>query len=204
MEPVDGLIGMTMRTKFLFLIAAPALLALPITAAETVLQFSPPQTQIHWTLGTLLHTVHGTFQLRSGTVRFDPATGKASGELIVDASSGQSGSDGRDSRMHQSILEVQMFPDIVFRPDRVEGQVPTEGKARLQVHGTFELHGARHEMTMPIDVTIASGQVSAVAQFEVPYISWGLKNPSTLFLRVDKKVEIEVQATGRITAAGTH
>jgi polyisoprenoid-binding protein YceI len=173
-----------------------------MSAAETTLIFDPPKTEIHWTLDTLLHTVHGTFQLRSGTVSFDPATGKASGALVVDARSGQSGGESRDSRMHSSILESAKFADIVFRPDHVEGQVPQQGKAAIRVHGQFELHGQSHEMTLPIDLDVEAQRIGAKSRFPVPYISWGLKNPSTFILKVDNKVDIELVATGRITAKG--
>jgi polyisoprenoid-binding protein YceI len=172
-------------------------------AAETTLVFDPPKTEIHWTLDTLLHTVHGTFQLRSGTVRFDPATGAASGELIVDARSGQSGSPSRDSRMHSSILESSKFADIVFRPDRVEGQIPGQGQGTIRVHGKFELHGQAHEMTLPIEVTVNARQIAVKSQFPVPYLAWGLKNPSTFVLRVGDKVDIEMVATGHIAEKGT-
>jgi len=173
-----------------------------VSAAETTLVFDPPKTEIHWTLDTLLHTVHGTFQLRSGTVRFDPATGKASGALIVDARSGQSGGSSRDARMHSSILESAKFADIVFRPDRVEGQVPTQGKGSIRVHGQFELHGQSHEMTLPVELIVDSRQIAAKSHFPVPYISWGLKNPSTFILKVDNKVDIDIATTGRIANEG--
>ena len=70
------------RGRYLFL-AVLALAAAPLPAAETAWNFEPSQTSVHWTLDTALHTVHGTFQLKSGTIRFDPATGLASGALIV-------------------------------------------------------------------------------------------------------------------------
>jgi polyisoprenoid-binding protein YceI len=174
----------------------------PLFAAETTLIFDPPKTEIHWTLDTLLHTVHGTFQLRSGTVRFDPATGSASGELIVDARSGQSGSPARDSRMHSSILESPKFADIVFRPDHVEGQIPGQGKGTVRVHGKFELHGQAHEMTLPMELTVDARQIEVKSQFPVPYLAWGLKNPSTFILRVGEKVDIEMVTTGRIAGKG--
>ena len=176
--------------------------AMQMFAAETTLIFDPPKTAIHWTLDTLLHTVHGTFQLRSGTVRFDPATGQASGALIVDARTGESGGESRDSRMHSSILESTKFADIVFRPDHVEGQIPTQGKGTIRVHGQFELHGQAHEMTLPMELDVDAQQIAAKSHFQVPYISWGLKNPSSFILKVNDKVDIEMVATGQIVTKG--
>ena len=186
------------------LICGAALAAGPILAEDIVLVFDPPQTHIAWTLGTVLHTVHGTFQLRSGTVRFDPATGKAGGSLLVDSRSGESGGQARDSRMHDSILESAKYPDIVFVPDRVDGTLPAQGSATLQVHGTFTLHGADHELTLPVQVTLAPQQVAITSTFKVPYISWGLKNPSTFILRVNDSVDVEIHAAGRVSNGEGH
>ncbi|QOY85491.1 YceI family protein [Paludibaculum fermentans] len=188
-----------------YLLSLPLLAAgliLPLHAADTVLVFDPPQTQIHWTLDTLVHTVHGTFQLRSGTVRFDPATGNASGELIVDARTGASGNDSRDGRMHKSILESAKFPDVVFKPKHVDGQVPAQGSATLQVHGSFLLHGSEHEATLPIQVSVEPGHIGADSKFSIPYVAWGLKNPSTFVLRVNEKVDLEIHAAARIVTNG--
>jgi polyisoprenoid-binding protein YceI len=186
------------------LISCAALIAGPLLAEETVLVFDAPQTHIGWTLGTVLHTVHGTFQLRSGTVRFDPATGKAGGSLVVESRSGESGNDSRDSRMHSSILETPKYPDIVFTPDRVEGAIPAQGTSTLRVHGVFKLHGAEHEFTLPVQVTLDPQQVTATSTFQIPYISWGLKNPSTFILRVNDNVDIEIRALARISNSGGH
>lgn len=71
--------------------------------------------------------MHGTFALKRGTLRFDLATGKAAGEIVVDAISGQSGNDSRDKKVRKEVLENARFTDIVFRPDRVE--VPSNHRA---------------------------------------------------------------------------
>jgi polyisoprenoid-binding protein YceI len=168
-------------------------------AGDTVLTFDAPHTAIHWTLGTVLHTVHGTFQLKSGTIHYDPSTGHASGQLIVGAASGESGSESRDKRMHQAILESVRFPEVVFTPDQVTGKLAAEGKSTLQVHGNFQLHGVGHEFVMPVEVEMKNGQASANARFNVPYIKWGLKNPSTFVLRCDDAVAVEIQAAARVT-----
>lgn len=179
-----------------------ALCSTPLLAAETVLTFEPSSTEIHWTLDTVLHTVHGTFKLKSGTITFDPATGRASGQLIVSTASGESGNESRDSRMNKSILESAKFPEIAFTADRVEGQVPVQGTAGIKVHGVFRLHGADHEMTLPVQVEIEPGKVTAKTKFSVPYIQWGLKNPSTFILRVDDKVDIDLHAAAHAVSHG--
>jgi len=172
-------------------------------AGDTVLVLEPSATEVHWTLETVLHTVHGTFQLKSGIVHFDPATGKASGRLVVNAASGESGNESRDARMHKSILESARFPDIVFTPDHEDGAIPAQGSTTIQVHGTFQLRGVDHELTIPVQIAVDPGQVSASARFVVPYIRWGLKNPSTFVLRVSDHVDIELHSVGHISNGGS-
>ena len=43
---------------------------------EVVLNPDPTHTTVRFTLPATLHTVHGSFKLAHGAVRFDPATGK--------------------------------------------------------------------------------------------------------------------------------
>ena len=166
------------------------LLTASAVLAQAALEIDPAQSKVEFTVGSTLHTIHGTFQVKRGNIRFDPATGKASGELVVDAASGSSGSNARDRRMHKEILQSDRYTEIVFRPDRVDGKVAAEGESQVQLHGMFSIHGAEHEMTVPVDVQAAGGQYTSTAHFVVPYIKWGMKNPSTFVLRVDDTVEI--------------
>src|SRR5579884_560627 len=132
----------------LVLAAALALGAHLLAAQDTVVQFDPAQTTIEFTLADVLHTVHGTFKLKKGELRFDPATGDASGALIIDASSGDSGSGARDSRMKKNILEAQKYPDISFTPKHIKGRVASQGDSQVEVEGVFNLHGADHPLTL--------------------------------------------------------
>lgn len=163
---------------------------------EIELNFVPAKTTVNFTLGDILHTVHGSFNLKRGAIRFDPATNKIGGEILVEAASGNSGSSGRDKRMQNEVLESIRYPDIVFRPDRVDGQVTDIGASTVQVHGIFSIHGGEHEITIPVGVDMSPGQWTATSRFAVPYVKWGMKNPSTFMLRVDQSVEIEIQASG--------
>ena len=186
--------------KFLLLLLGYSL-CWPAWAQETSLSFSQADTSIHWILDSRLHTVHGTFRLKEGHLHFDRSTGAASGELIVDAVSGESGNGARDSRMHSSILESKRFGTIVFRPDRVNGQVPSQGSGKIEVHGTFELHGKTHELTMPIDLQVSDRVIAVKSQFRIPYVEWGLKDPSAFMLKVDNTVQIQIAATATAESA---
>jgi polyisoprenoid-binding protein YceI len=165
-------------------------------ACQLELNFVPEKTSVNFTLGDVLHTVHGSFAVKHGGVHFDPATNQLSGEILIDAASGQSGSDARDRKMHREVLESARYSDIMFLPDRVEGQVAAQGTSSIQVHGMFAIHGAEHEITVPVRVEMTPGHWTATSHFSVPYVKWGMKNPSTFILRVDQSVDIDIQASG--------
>lgn len=187
----------TILKNVLTWLAAAALLA-GASAAEQIVEFDPAQTQVNFTLSTVLHTVHGEFKLKKGLIRFDPSTGAASGAIVIDATSGESGNSSRDSRMQKSILESQKYSEITFTPQRVKGQVAAQGDSQVEIEGTFSLHGADHPLTLAAKVTAKDGQMTATTHFVVPYIKWGLKNPSTFILRVSDTVDIDIHAMGHI------
>jgi polyisoprenoid-binding protein YceI len=159
----------------------------------------PAQTEIHWKLNGGLHTTHGTFKLKSGEFLFDPVTGVAEGEILVDATTGESGNAARDKRMQDEVLESNRYPAIFFHPTRMKGAFKTqEGTQELKGEGTFNIHGADHPLELPLKVQVGAGAVTASTQFTVPYVDWGMKNPSRFMLKVSKQVEIEVVAKGTI------
>ncbi len=167
-----------------------------VGAKEIVLALDASQSKVHWTLGTTLHTVHGTFALKRGTVRIEPENGKASGEIVADATSGESGDQGRDKKMNKDVLESARYTEVVFRPDRVEGKVPATGLFTVLLHGTFTLHGAEHELMVPVEADLTADHWKGTAKFRIPYVEWGLKSPSNFFLKADPVVDIELELTG--------
>jgi polyisoprenoid-binding protein YceI len=181
------------------LIASMALLSAVVLSADAQesFQLDPSQTNVSFTLGDVLHTVKGSFKLKRGTLQIAPA-GKMAGEIVVDATSGDSGSGMRDRKMHKEVLESAKYPEIAFRPDRIDGQVPNDGKSSVMIHGIFSIHGADREITVPATVEMSADHWTAKVHFTVPYAKWGMKNPSTLFLRVNDTVEIDLVAAGNV------
>jgi polyisoprenoid-binding protein YceI len=166
---------------------------------EVVLRCNPAQTKATFRLSATAHTVHGIFLLRRCEVHFDPASKRISGEIVFDATSGNTGNDGRDRKMHKDVLESGRFPDIAFRLDRVEGNVSEQGPSTVQVHGMFSVHGTDHELTVPVEVRFEGNHWFATANFPVPYVEWGMKNPSNLFLHVRDSVDAEFHGAGDVS-----
>jgi len=197
-----------LATAFYFLVTAPVTLAvlsaLPQHAApqpsasEIVLGIDPAKSQVYWTLGSTVHTVHGSFAFKKGNLRLDTSTGKASGEIIVDAASGNSGNDSRDRKMHKEVLESARYAEVIFRPDRVEGEIPPQRAFTVNVHGLLVLHGSEHQLTVPVQAELAGDHWKGSAKFNVPFIDWGLKNPGNFFLKVDHAVQIELELKGSL------
>jgi polyisoprenoid-binding protein YceI len=170
-----------------------------IAAAQQVqVTLNPADTQIAISVHDVHGEVHGSFKLKSGSVLFDRANGSASGEIVVDAASGVTGNSTRDHKMNHDVLESQRYPDIIFAPTKITGEVLALGNSNIQVQGMFRIHGTSHEITLAMPVQISGEKLAATTTFVVPYESWGMKNPSLLFLRVDGKAEVSIKTTGRI------
>ena len=196
-------------TVFLFAItvllsAAPApprlQSAAPAPAAHAItLNVDPSQCKLHFIVDTTLHTVHGTFALKSGSLHFDPQTGKADGSIIVNAVSGESGNTSRDQRMHKEILETWKFADVTFRPTQIDGQVSLTAPSDFKVHGIITLHGADHELIATVHSEFTGDHWKGTAKFDVPYIQWGIKDPSNFLLKVKPVVNVELELSGAAT-----
>ena len=168
-------------------------------------KLDPGQSTIKFTLDTTLHTVEGTFKLKGGQVILDSATEKASGQITVDATSADTGNKSRDKKMHHEILESQKYPEIVFVPQQIKGAVNTEGVSQVEVSGLFRIHGQDHESIVTLSVQREpSGVIQADGKVSVPYIKWGLKNPSSFLLRASDTVEVEIHVTGQLISDIQH
>lgn len=171
-------------------------------AQDVTYQVDPAQSSVKFTLGDVLHTVRGAFKVKEGQLQVQ-TDGQTSGQIVVDATSGESGSGMRDRKMHKEVLESARFPQITFRPDRIDGVVASSGKSSLMVHGMFNIHGVDREITVPAQVETSGDHWTATVHFSVPYQKWGMKNPSTLFLRVKDTVEIDLITTGTVVRNAT-
>jgi hypothetical protein len=166
-----------------------------------LLELDPAQTRIDYTLPGLMagHTTHGTFRLKSGIIKADPTTGEASGEIIVDARSGDSGERWRDSRMNGKVLESARYTEFVFTPRRLSGhRDPRSGVFSGVITGVMLIHGGSHPMAIKADGALVGDNLTAKCHFTIPYVDWGMNNPSFLIFRVADDVNVDVATTGKV------
>lgn len=182
----------------IFRIVALLLFSAAAIAQQKTLALDPAQSKVQFTLDTTFHTVHGTFQLKPGAIQFTSQGGPASGDLVVSAASGDSGSKSRDHKMTHDILEAGKYPDITFTAHQMKGTLAPSGASQFQLEGVLTLHGQQHPITLDIKAEVQGNSLSADTSFAVPYIKWGMKNPSAMFLRVNDTVQIHIHAVGQI------
>jgi polyisoprenoid-binding protein YceI len=192
-----------LRSALLLLAAAlsPAILHAQTQAQDkpqNKLSLDTTRSEVHFTLIDTLHTVKGTFRLQQGDITFDPATGHAAGSILVDALSGKSGNPVRDHRMTKDELKAPDYKTVAFAPTRFTGTFNPTGDSALQVHGLFTLIGTTHEIDVPMMVQVSGQQIHAVGSFTVPYVQWGLKDPSTFMIKVEKEVHVDLDLTGTL------
>jgi polyisoprenoid-binding protein YceI len=78
----------------------------------------------------------------------------------------------------------------------VSGFIAGQETSTVQVSGDFTIHGDSHPITLIVPVSVKTSTVEGRTTFEVPYDAWGMKNPSTFLLKVDKTVKISISAVG--------
>ena len=169
-----------------------------LAAQSQTFHVDPAKSEVHFGLGDPLHAVNGTFRVEKGEFSFDPRGNTMGGTIAVDAASGQSGNTKRDSKMASDELKADSFRSVTFSPKRFTGTLAPAGDSTITVEGTFTLLGTPHPITVPLQVHRESAVCTATGSFLVPYVQWGLKDPSIFVLRVGKEVTIKLLLVGSI------
>ena len=151
------------------------------------------------TLNTTHEVVNGTFHIQSGSIEFDRSAPKMSGSVVVLAGSGKTGNDSRDKKMNKDILKVDQYTTVSFAPKTYTGTIAASGDSTIQVSGVFTLLGTPHDLTIPMQIHMDGSKATAKAQFVVPYVQWGLKNPSFMFWKAENDVAIDLNLVGQVS-----
>jgi polyisoprenoid-binding protein YceI len=185
--------------KVFTVIALAVIFAPAALAQHQTFVVNPDASEVKMRLNTTHEVVNGIFHVYSGSVDFDRAVSKISGIVIVTAGSGKTGNDSRDKKMNKDILKVDQYTSISFAPKSYTGTIAQSGDSTIQVSGVFTLLGAPHDLTIPMQIHLDGSKATAKAQFVIPYVRWGLKNPSFLFWKAENDVAIDLNLAGHVS-----
>jgi len=191
---------MKIVARSLFL-ALPLALAPLAFAQHQTFTVNPEASKVAFGLSGTGHAFNGTFHVQSGSIEFDRSASRISGSIVVAAGSGDSGDKGRDKNMNTQVLEVARFAEVSFVPRSYLGTIAPSGDSTVQVTGVFTLHGVPHDLTLPMQLHIEGASLTAKGHFTVPYVQWGLKDPSVFILKVAKEVGIDLTLVGAVSPA---
>jgi polyisoprenoid-binding protein YceI len=193
--------AITRKTITRSFLAALPLFCVPLAFAQhQAFNINPDSSEVKFTLGGH-DTTTGTFHVAKGIVNFDAASPTLSGLIDVSAGSGSTGNTTRDKKMSTQVLEAAKFSDVTFAPQTYTGTLAPTGDSTLQVTGVFTLHGAPHTLTVPMQIHIDGPRCTAKTHFVVPYVEWGLKDPSIFILKVAKQVDVDLNLVGFLAPA---
>ncbi len=185
-----------------FVVLAFAVILAPAALAQhQTFAVNPDASEVKIKLNTTHEVVNGTFHIQSGSIEFDRSAPKMSGLVTVLAGSGKTGNESRDKKMNKDILKVDQYTTVSFAPKTYAGTIVPSGDSTIQVSGVFTLLGDPHDLTVPIQIHMdgSKATVTATAQFIVPYVQWGLKNPSFMFWKAENDVAIDLSLVGQIS-----
>lgn len=185
-----------MRLSLLaLLVAAPG----AAVGEERVLHLRPEHARVAFVLDAGDHDVRGGFALQEpAAIAFDDETGRASGRVVLDATSAETGKARRDKKMHRKVLESDEYPEIVLDVTGLRGRLPDAGPGELTILGTVSIAGASHPVALTAAVERRGDALTATAPLTVPYVAWGMEDPSFLWLEVAEEVQVTVEIEGRL------
>jgi polyisoprenoid-binding protein YceI len=185
--------------RFFTVLALAAALAPSALAQHQTFVVNPDASEVKMTLNTTHEIVNGAFHVQSGSIEFDRSTPKMLGSVVILAGSGKTGNDSRDKKMNKDILKVEQYATVSFEPKTYTCDLALSGDSNLQVTGIFTLLGTPHQITIPVVVHLEGTTATAKAHFVVPYVQWGLKNPSFFIWKADNDVAIDLSLAGRLS-----
>ncbi len=154
-------------------------------------------------LGFTIHrsgeTIDGRAHHFSGEVAVDPSrpSERASVVLRVEAGSLETGNRIRDRKMRNSHLEVERFPEIVFRSTAIT--LSETGPAaplrageprKALVEGILALHGVDRSILLPATIRYDSGSLTAEGDVTLKLTDHAIPIPRFLWIVLDDEVKV--------------
>ncbi len=143
--------------------------------------------------------VHGETRSMTGSLDVDWASwGNLKGVFAVDLTTLRTGIDQRDEDMRTEFLETKRFPYAILAIESIAQATPaalTPGTAGTgQATGSFEVHGVRRTVTVPVKLKRESDSRMVVSgTFSVPFADFNISRPQRLFLKLGDTADVSFE-----------
>jgi polyisoprenoid-binding protein YceI/mono/diheme cytochrome c family protein len=160
-----------------------------------------PRGVVRFVVEGPLDDVRGETRSVVGSFSFDGSTvTMLRGVFAVDLSTVRTGIDQRDEDMRVEFLETKRFPFAVLTIDGLRDAAPdvlnTGSTVSARANGTFELHGVRRTVSLPLKVRKEGDERIAVSgEFPVPFADYGVARPQRLFLKLGDTALVRFEVT---------
>lgn len=192
-----------MRARGAIAVAAlvPAVLALapsdpaPVApGGPATLVIDPASSELAFTISRQGETIDGAARDFGGEVVLDPSDMSAAPSVVlrVRAASLATGNRLRDHRMRGSHLEVERFPEIVFRSTSIQvgEEKRVAGARKVLVEGVLSLHGVERSVLVPALIRYDDGTLTAEGSVDLTYSDYGIPVPRFLWLVMDDDIKV--------------
>jgi polyisoprenoid-binding protein YceI len=186
-----------------------AFLGVPAGAAPNggpvTLAIDPQRSSLTFTIHRPGETIDGAARAFTGEVVFDPADLSSASSVVlrVTAASLETGNRMRDRKMRNAHLEVDRFPEIVFKstsikvgPERegaapgVRGSAPGGTGRKALVEGVLSLHGVDRTLMVPAAIRYDNGTLIAEGSVALTYSDYGIPIPRFLWLVMEDDIKV--------------
>ncbi|MBI1950983.1 MAG: YceI family protein [Acidobacteria bacterium] len=189
--------------------AVPAAGAMPAAGGARTLPIDPASSALTFTIHRPGETIEGRAREFAGEVGLNPVDLAAGGSvtLRIVASALETGNRMRDRKMRGSYLEVERYPEILFKsisikvgPERERSESPpatgTRGaerggtQRRALVEGVLSLHGVDRTLLVPAAIRYDTGTLTAEGSVTLRYSDHGIPVPRFLWLVMDDEIVV--------------
>jgi len=175
----------------------------PLVAGEQApFLIDAARSELRFTIGRPGETIDGHAHRFTGEARFDPAHPEAGATVTLDVQAGslETGNRVRDHKMRGSHLEIERFPEILFRSTSIQvqetGKPGTGGPADVRtarkalIEGIVTLHGVPRSILFPALIRYDNGSLAAEGDFAIRLTDHAIAIPRFLWIVLDDEVKI--------------